>query len=413
MNAFARLPVLLCAAGLFAQEPVLHASEVAAFAKLQSLLRQPAGVPATYAPFELGYALFAIGEDRAGSAFQGKVDGIDPSRPSVLFLQPIRDSLHPARLMFGTRSGRIFLGQPPANAPADWQPSLASIISLAGRQTIDPVSIEDMLLQSGTAQDDTTWERAEAIERDGTRELTLRVTRTDGSEVDYPVVEIGSTRLPWHPAWLAVDHLPVVATRCHAPPPNAGPDRGVAKVRGLPARGLRLHVTDHGDVVLRPGDVTFQDGELHIRIDRATVAPAKELDDQAWAAQALKFFAEDQLAARAAARIDRDRDGGGEFGKPDEVLALAHRIPSAGDERFTFRNHLFAAHLPADADGAEKHFVAYAWPATAHGPHDLAFFVDERGGVHSCRAHERFHGHDNAPAADAATKDDLGWSPLR
>jgi len=416
----ASLPLL--AGCLVAQQPVLHASEVAAYHHLRAWLEETPGVRLAWSPFQLGYDAAVFGVDAAG---EPRVDReqdnrrpgvIDAQRTTVLLCKPIRDSWHEARLLCTNRSGRVFVGRPPAASARNWQPSVATFAAPGV-----PAVIDNLLLESGTAQDGTTWERAESLEGDVLTEQRVRFVGLGAVAkapfplvASFPLVEVGLGRLPWHPAWLRVDHLPIGSLRAHAHPAAASRDEEIAKGPGIAARGLHLAVRFGGvQALLRPEDVTFVDGELRVDMARATVAAADELDDQAWAAHALRLFAQDQLAARAANRIDRDRDGRGEFGQPDEVLAANRRnYQPAPNGRFLFRNHLFAVHVPAAADDAEQRFVAYAWPAKAHGPHDLAFAVDERGTVLACPAHDRFAGHDKEPDRAAIADSKSGWKPL-
>jgi len=243
-------------------------------------------------------------------------------------------------------------------------------------------------------------------------EQRIRFVRPDGGRFTGFKFTIGGSRFRWHPGWLPLDDGVALA--------QSGPvlvgeiGEGSAAGRGVEARGLQLSLR-HGQrwAVLRPGDVRARNGELLVVLPHAAMFARSRLDDQAWAAEALRQFAEFQRIAQADGVIDHDNDGVGEFGDPDSVVPRRRRLRHSANGRYVFRKHLFEVHLPADVDGRERRFVAYAWPVTAVDRHDLAFAVDQRGVVFACSAHERLYGHDRAPHGEAIDDTKLGWRPLR
>ena len=168
------------------------------------------------------------------------------------------------------------------------------------------------------------------------------------------------------------------------------------------------------------------------------------------------MIARAQARAHGAGVIDTDGDGAGEYGYlaelrasapmrgrdaqsglatvTDRVLDPAHLDPSMGSMRgggsggvLEVDGYAFQVFLPAasdggavrgiaeasaggasvelpDADAGELHFCCYAWPASASGPGQRAFFVNERGEVFACAndGASRYAGAGRGPAFDAA-----------
>ena len=403
--------VLVFASSSLAQAPMLHASEVAAHRQALQWLDQTVNQRVKFAPGLSGYDLRVFGADGSGQPKVainplGTDNGLDPQATAVLLLMPRRGTPNPGRMLFVNRGGRLFVGERPADATERWQPTVETFAAPGV-----PATLNNMLLDSGTAQDDTRWQRLEA---GATTAQRVRLVHDGATLPENPLVEIGASRLPWHPAWLPLGDLPVVAMRGTALPTGQPEGQSVAEGNGVPARDLHLHVTlGSRSVVLRPDDVTHDGNELRVTF-RGVAAADDWLDDQGWAAHGLQMLADAQLAYRNAHTLDRDGDGRGEFVAPTTALnRYRGQFQELPNGRFLFRNHLFAFHLAETADGAEQHFVAYGWPAVAHDEHDLAFFVDEHGIVHRCRAAGKFAGHEQAPAANSAAQPELGWVPLR
>ncbi len=371
------LPVvaLALAGSLIAQAPILHANEVAAYRQAQHWLSQPVDQPVQPTAGLVGYDKRVFGSDRKGVPqislnARGQDNDLDPQATAVLVLTPQRGAQNTGRMLFANRAGRIFVGERPTDAAARWQPTLATLAAPGV-----PTTLNNMLLDSGVAQDGTAWQRLESLEVAPARQQSVRLVRDNTTWKDDPLVEIGASRLPWHPAWL----------------PIGGKSAGAT-----------------ADDVRTDGD------ELRVTIGDDALVDDTWLNDQAWAAHGLRVLAAAEQAFQTANSLDRDGDGKGEFGTPAAVMPRRQRdLQQLPNGRFLYRNHLFEFYLANDPDTAEQHFVAYGWPAVAHGKHDLAFFVDERGIVHRCAATGRFAGHDQAPAADSMTHQDLGWTQVR
>lgn len=406
--------VLVFASSSLAQAPMLHASEVGAHRQALGWLGQTVNQKVQIAAGLRGYDFWVFGADGHGHPEVAKNplgadNGLDPQATAVLLLTPQRGTPNPGRMLFVNRGGRVFVGERPADATDRWQPTVETFAAPGV-----PATLNNMLLDSGTAQDGTQWQRLEALEAGATTAQRVRLVHEGATWPANPQVEIGASRLRWHPAWLPLGDLPVVAMRGTALPTGQPEGQSVAEGNGVPARDLHLHVTfGSRSAVLRPDDVTHDGNELRVTFRGAT-AEDDWLDDQGWAAHGLQMLAAAQLAYRNAHTLDRDGDGRGEFVAPTTALnRYRGQFQELPNGRFLFRNHLFAFHLADTPDGAEQHFVAYGWPAVAHDEHDLAFFVDERGIVHRCRAAGQFAGHDRAPSANSSAQAELGWVPLR
>lgn len=403
--------VLVFASSSLAQAPMLHANEVAAHRQALQWLEQTVNQRVKVAPGLSGYDFRVFGTDRQGKPkvainSLGTDNGLDPQATAVLLLKPQRGTPNPGRMLFVNRGGRLFVGERPADATDRWQPTVETFAAPGV-----PATLNNMLLDSGTAQDGTRWQR---LETGATTAQRVRLVHDGATLPENTLVEIGASRLRWHPAWLPLGDLPIVAMRATAQPNGQPEGQSVAEGNGVSARDLHLRVTlGSCSVVLRPDDVTYEGNELRVTI-RSAAAEDEWLDDQGWAAHGLQMLADAQLAYRKAHTLDRDGDGRGEFVAPTTALnRYRGQFQELPNGRFLFRNHLFAFHLTDTADAAEQHFVAYGWPAVAHGEHDLAFFVDERGIVHRCRAAGQFAGHDRAPSANSSARAELGWVPLR
>jgi len=191
--------------------------------------------------------------------------------------------------------------------------------------------------------------------------------------------------------------------------------------------------------------------ELVSRVDPARTAAA-----EARAIRTLLVIARAQARAHGAGVIDTDADGAGEYGYlaelrasapirgndaasglatvTDRILDPAHLDPSVGSMRgggsggvLEVDGYAFQVFLPAapeggavrgiaeasaggasnelpGADTGELHFCCYAWPVSATGPGQRAFFVNERGDVFACAndGESRYAGVASGPAFDAA-----------
>jgi len=407
--------VLALAGSSFAQVPILHANEVAAHRQAQQWVQQPVNQPVQLTAGLAAYDWRVFGSDGHGSPAidhnrRGQDNGLDPLATAVLLLTPQRGAQNAGRMLFANRGGRIFVGEPPTDPTGRWQPTVETFAAPGV-----PATLNNMLLDSGIAQDGTRWQRLEALEAAPAREQQVRLVHDGATGKEKSLVEIGASRLPWHPAWLPLGDVTVVSMRAPASAAGQPDGQSLATGTGVPARDLHLHVTfGKRSAVLTANDVSIDGGELRVAIREDALVDDTWLYDQAWAANGLRLLAGAELAFRTANSLDRDGDGKGEFGTPATVMPRNQGdFQTLPNGRFLFRNHLFEFHLANDPDTAELHFVAYGWPAVARGNHDLAFFVDERGIVHRCAATGRFAGHDQAPAADSRTHADLGWTPLR
>jgi type II secretory pathway pseudopilin PulG len=151
----------------------------------------------------------------------------------------------------------------------------------------------------------------------------------------------------------------------------------------------------------------------------------------------LRNIASAQAQFQAMAAADRDQDGVGEYGFLAELAGtkpvpggeplvpplLPARFGSVEDGAVTSNGYLFKVYLAGrggesvselpsggspsglDADGAEKAFVVYAWPANAGSTGRCVFVLDESGAIYSSRnvaSGGPYGGIHSAPAADAA-----------
>ena len=382
----------------------LRAEEVGALRHLRTWL---AGPPNQHVPLQsrtLGYEAPVFGFDRGGKPVRGQANRIDPEATSVMLMLPRGDALWPARLLYGNRAGRIFVGERPIDAGADWQPTVATFSGPG----VD-VHLNNMLLQSGTAVDGTRWQRIDDLPELTERPFRVRLHSRDDARFAAGRVEIGGSPFLWHPSWVSVDDARVVSFHAMTKPGDAAEVE--LQDRGVPATGMRLFVPG---LRLSAANVSYGDGVLVVTYGREDRADASWLDDQAWAVHGLRLFAAAQQQARREGRIDRDSDGRGEFGLPDEVMPANQRLyETRKDGTYRVRNHLIAVHVPADPDGAEQRFVATAWPETAHDAGDLAFTIDATGAVRMCPAVGRYVGHGAEPAADASAQPAPAWRLLR
>lgn len=352
---------------------------------------------------QLGYEAWVFGFDRDGKPVRGPGARIDPEATCVMLMLPRGDALWTARPLFANRAGRMFVGELPAAAGADWKPTVATFSGPG----VD-VHLNNMLLQSGTAVDGTSWQRIDDSPQLAERPFRVRLRSRDDARVPAGRVEIGGSPFLWHPSWVPVDDARVVSF--HRVTRQADAADVALEGRGVAVRGMRLFAPG---LRLTAANVSCGDDEIVVSYGREDLADATWLEDQAWAVHGLRLFAAAQQQARREGRIDRDHDGVGEFGTPDEVLPANQReYQRLKNGRFLFRNHLFEAHVPADADGAEQRFVAFAWPAQAHDAHDRAFRIDQTGVVRWCAAAGRFAGHERAPTVDGIDAS-AGWQPLR
>ncbi len=378
----------------------VRASEVAALQHLRTWLAGPPDVHVPIRPRQLGYDAVVFGFDRNGDEVRGSASSIDPEATSVMMMVPRADALWDARLLFANRAGRIFVGERPADAGADWRPTVATVSGPG----VD-VHLNNMLLQSGTAVDGTSWLRIDDSPAFAQRPLRVVLRSRDDARVAAERVEIGSSPFLWHPSGVPVADARVVSFHQRVKATDAA--EVVLDGRGVAAPGMRLFVPG---LRLAATNVTYGEEEVVVTYGRDDLADAVWLEDQAWAVHALRLFAVAQRTAQKECRIDRDRDGVGEFGSPDEVLPAGQRdYQRLKNGRYLFRNHLFEVHVSADADGAEQRFLAYAWPERAHDPHDRAFCIDESGMVRWCAAAGRFAGHEQPPAIGTAPS---AWQPL-
>ncbi|MCA8949694.1 MAG: hypothetical protein KDE27_09340 [Planctomycetes bacterium] len=331
---------------------------------------------------------------------------------SIAVAWPGRDAIVPARPLMMNSLGQVFVGEAPAGA-SGW-PAFASVVAADV-----PPHLNNMLLQSGIAADGTEWRRVEAVEGDDAavlRPLRVRVLRLDGGELDGFLLEIGRSPLLWDPSFTAIEGEGASAWWGRVEVTGRAEGRAVGA--GLPAVGLAVRLSravPGGDRVARllPGDVRMVRGELLVVLRDGTLVDREVLRRQAWAAEALRRLCRHELAARAAVTIDRDGDGIGEFGDPDEVVPTAERSYRRVDgDRLEFEGHLFEVWLADSPDVREHRFAAGGWPATPRGPDDLAFAVDQRGVVYCCSAVGRFAGGERPLTASALEDDTLGWRAL-
>lgn len=222
--------------------------------------------------------------------------------------------------------------------------------------------------------------------------------------------------------------------------------------------GPEVHLASVPDVAPEPTDSIEESEEepspaeeVLVRMDPARAAAAEQR-----AIQTLLAIARAQSRAHGAGVIDTDADGVGEYGYlaelrasapmrghdagsglaivTDRILDPAHLDPSIGSMRgggsggvLEVDGYAFQVFLPAPADGGavrgiaeasaggasnelpgadtgELHYCCYAWPASAAGPGQRAFFINERGDVFACAndGGARYAGVASGPAFDAA-----------
>lgn len=126
-----------------------------------------------------------------------------------------------------------------------------------------------------------------------------------------------------------------------------------------------------------------------------------------------------QRLFREGTYADRDGDGVGEFGTlgqlaaarplpsgaplPAPLLSLegSPRVAGAGDA-LEASGTCFLGYLPDDADGAERRFVVYAWPARQEGGGGKVFCIDQDEDILEADASVRgYFGCDRPPPRDA------------
>ena len=405
----ARLTLGACAlqfaVALAGQSPVLHATEVGGY---QAALRWQQEVEACQVRPDArcpGFTVRYFGYDRESAERADCDHEFDRQWASIAVLWPRADAMAGARAIMANSHGHIFVGRA---RDGGWRPELTTVVASGVA-----LRLANMLLQSGQAQDGTVWHRIDGDPSLTPRRQRIRVEREDGQFVIGFVVEIGHSRFRWHPGWLPVDDAAVVAMRSAIE--GRGTSSGIAEGRGLRARGQHIMLRGPGCyVALQPGDVEITADEIVITVRRDARASRQQFDDQAWVAEGLWRLAKYELITRDLASIDRDGDGRGEFGSPDAVMPASQRpYRRLENGLYAFRGHLFRVYVAADADSAERGFVAYAWPASSDGAQERAFFVDERGVVHACRSGGRFIGCDGVLPATARDDATLGWRPLR
>ncbi|MCA8949300.1 MAG: hypothetical protein KDE27_07345 [Planctomycetes bacterium] len=412
------VPILVEA--LAGQAPLLDAAEVRAYRAAHCWLQELAGGSADGSTWAKGSERRFVGVDAAGAPGVGLVDGFARGRPMAVVYYPRRGSLLRERMLMANSYGEVFLGQRIAGTPPDWQPAPTTVAPESA-----PGESLALLRASGRAGDGTTWERVTALEADIRREQRVRFVRADGGSFEGFECCIGSSRYRWHPAWLPLEDGAALAFEGALQ--VAGDGEATVSGLAVPARGLRLEVR-HGTrrAVLDAGDVRIEDGELVVTLPPSAMVEVERLDQQAWAVEALRQFAESELAARASAEFDRDGDGRGEFGEPAEVVP-ANRLDQLDhiDGLWHFQDHVFRLDLPRAPDDREQRFVAYAWPrgavrrrdagfgpAAPPGAGELAFAVDARGIVFACPAQALLANDGGQPLPDALSDAGLGWRAL-
>ncbi len=405
--------------------PQLHAREVHAYRTLRAWLRpQNGGVAVRGLGTAAGYEATVLAE--AGEGRTERLERTPPERTFAVVLWPRADDPTPGRLLFGNRAGIVLLGTPREPLATGFRPEAELIAAPGG-----PARVNQMLLQDGPSQDGTQWQRSEITPAPA----RIEVIDADGAPLAGARIEMGAPRLPWHPGWVSVAHVATAAID------GATDERGTLQGDGLPARELWLSLwVEDRQAVLLPDDVRRADGTLQVRVPRGALVDGKALQDQAWAAEALRRFAEGQERLRAQAKLDRDGDGRGEYGLAYDAIPVqqwSDLRPAGVPHQFAFRSHLLQAWLPAgdgwisgvavepataarvkaapttaDADGAELRFRALAWPAQPGQPQARAFRVDESGVVRWRFVGDEQCGHQGAPGAEGWA-DGAVWHALR